>query len=83
MDSFEHSDFSLIETKGDDVDKLLENQDEEIKEAVSGARNGSAQKALANMAIFPLIMLITYVLLYFYFKSKGGYKPLDVADGAH
>jgi len=69
--------------KGDDVDKLLENQDEEIKEAVSGARDGSAQKALANMAIFPLIMLITYVLLYLYFKSKGGYKPLDVADGAH
>ncbi|MBL6921870.1 MAG: MFS transporter [Akkermansiaceae bacterium] len=69
--------------KGDDVDKLLENQDEEIKKAVSGARDGSAQKALANMAIFPLIMLITYVLLYLYFKSKGGYKPLDVADGAH
>ena len=30
------------------------------------------------MAIFPLIMLIAYVILYFT-KSKGGYKPLDVA----
>ena len=69
--------------KGDEVDKLLEDQDEKVKEAVSGARAGSAQKALANMTVFPLVMLIAYIILYFYFKSRGGYKPLDVTDSEH
>ena len=66
--------------KGEEVEKLLEGQSKETKEAVENVQAGSAQKALANMTIFPLIMLITYVLLYFYFKSKGGYKPLDLAS---
>ena len=69
--------------KGEEVEKLLEGQSEETKEAVATAQAGSAQKALANMTIFPLIMLLTYVALYFYFKSKGGYKPLDVSGGEH
>ena len=69
--------------KADDVDKLLEGQSDEVKGAVAGAKAGSAQKALANMIVFPLIMLITYLLLYLYFKSKGGYKPLELSDGAH
>lgn len=34
----------------------------------------SAQGALANMALFPAIMLVAYILMFFYFKSKGGYK---------
>ena len=33
----------------------------------------SAQGALANMAIFPIIMLVAYVIMFFYFKAKGGY----------
>ena len=34
------------------------------------------------MTIFPLIMLIFYIGLIFHFKSKGGYKPLQLgADG--
>ncbi|MEJ6719491.1 MAG: MFS transporter [Akkermansiaceae bacterium] len=69
--------------KAEAVDALLENQDEKTKEAVAGAKAGSAQKALANMIIFPFIMLIAYVALYFYFKSRGGYKPLDVTSKVH
>ena len=61
------------------VDALLEDQSDDVKKAVADSKDGSGQKALASMAIFPLIMLIAYVILYFYFKSKGGYKPLDVA----
>ena len=41
---------------------------------VQKAKEGSAQKALANMAVFPAIMLIAYIGLFLYFKSKGGYK---------
>ena len=32
------------------------------------------QGALANMAVFPGIMLIGYLILILYFKSQGGYK---------
>ena len=43
-------------------------------------RAQSRQGALANMTIFPLIMLVGYVLLILYFKSKGGYKPVELAS---
>jgi hypothetical protein len=32
------------------------------------------QRALFNIAIFPTIMLIGYIVLILYFKSKGGYR---------
>ena len=47
---------------------------EEIKK-VSGA---SSQGALADMAIFPVIMLVAYLILMFHFKNKGGYKPIEL-----
>ena len=42
----------------------------EVKEA----KAGSGQKALGSMAMFPAIMLIAYIALFLYFKSRGGYK---------
>jgi hypothetical protein len=39
------------------------------------------QNALATIAIFPAIMLVCYLILLAYFKSKGGYKPVSV-DGS-
>lgn len=47
-------------------------------EKITQARKGSNQKALANMTIFPLIMLVGYLLLIFYFKARGGYKPVEL-----
>lgn len=38
----------------------------------------SKQGALANMALFPAIMLAVYIGLFLYFKSKGGYRPLEL-----
>ena len=38
----------------------------------------SNQGALADMAIFPLIMLLAYIGLIFHFKSRGGYKPIEI-----
>jgi len=69
--------------KADKVEALLESQSDEVKDAVTASKKGSGQKALANMTIFPFIMLIAYIGLYLYFKSKGGYKPLDVSGGVH
>lgn len=45
-------------------------QTEEIK----AVRGQSRQKALANMTIFPTIMLVGYIGLIVYFRSRGGYK---------
>jgi MFS family permease len=41
---------------------------------IASAAAASSQKALANMAIFPAIMLAFYIGLIIYFRSKGGYK---------
>jgi len=39
--------------------------------AITGAAN---QRALGNMTAFPFVMLIAYLGLIVYFKSRGGYK---------
>ena len=36
------------------------------------------KEALTTVAIFPVIMLITYLFLIFYYKSRGGYKVVDL-----
>ena len=60
------------------IDKLPEAEREDAADLVQSTRDKSNQKALASIAIFPLFMLICYVILIFYFKSRGGYKPVDV-----
>jgi hypothetical protein len=44
------------------------------KAEISTAAEGSAQRALKNMAIFPAFMLVCYIILIIYFKSRGGYS---------
>ena len=39
----------------------------------------STQGALANMTIFPIIMLVGYIALIVHFNNKGGYKPIELA----
>ncbi|QEG23680.1 MFS transporter [Mariniblastus fucicola] len=58
----------------------LENS-EEVQQTIDAAKQG----ALAKMCVFPFIMLVCYLILIGYFKSKGGYKPatLDGKPAAH
>ena len=44
------------------------------KAEIQAAADASSQRALANMAIFPAIMLAFYIGLIIYFRSRGGYK---------
>ncbi|MCH8333728.1 MFS transporter [Candidatus Sumerlaeota bacterium] len=60
----------------------LEAADEDSKEIVNSITADAKKSALATTAIFPVIMLISYLGLIFYFKSKGGYKPLDLQAAA-
>jgi hypothetical protein len=66
--------------KSGDFDKLVEKAPKDIQEKISGVRESSPQRALKYMAFFPLIMLIAYIGIYFYFQSKGGYKPIELAE---
>ena len=69
-----------METVTELIKKAPETEQEKITKAITDAKNGSAQKALLNMTVFPLIMLIAYVLMFLYFRSKGGYKPLELSS---
>jgi MFS family permease len=80
--SIYYGSISYQSLEAEKVDALIADQSKEVKDAVAASQDGSGQKALANMAIFPLIMLITYVIMYFYFKGKGGYKPLELSAEA-
>jgi MFS family permease len=48
------------------------------KEQIDTTIGQSKQGALANMVLFPVIMLIGYVILIVYFKSRGGYAQVHL-----
>ncbi len=51
-------------------------------EKIATIRDKSTQGSLANMVIFPIVMLIGYIFVILYFKGKGGYKPIALDSGA-
>jgi MFS family permease len=53
--------------------------DSDKRKQIDTAAAGSSQKALRNMAVFPAIMLVGYIALIIYFKSRGGYKAQILA----
>jgi len=57
---------------------LPEQEKAEISGQLTELKNGATQGALGSMAMFPVIMLIAYVFLFLYFRSKGGYKPVNL-----
>jgi len=61
------------------LDSLGEAKAAEARGLVKEAKQG----ALAKITVFPLAMLIGYLVLIFYFKSKGGYKPVTLGSGSH
>jgi MFS family permease len=46
--------------------------------AITNATTTGQFSALGKMALFPLFMLACYVALLAYFKSRGGYKPVQL-----
>lgn len=55
----------------------------EGKTALKAASTAGQFNALGKMAAFPAFMLVCYLGLMFYFKSKGGYKSVDIGGGHH
>ncbi len=54
----------------------------ETKAVLDKERNIAKQNSLLWISVLPVIMLLCYLLLIFYFRSKGGYKPKEIATEA-
>ena len=54
---------------------------DEVKAAVAKIAEESPKHSLAKIAIFPMVMLLAYIGLFLYFRSRGGYKPVVIGDG--
>lgn len=69
-------DYSAVDDAkvGELVATLPADKQEAVNKKITEVKEASAQGALANMAVFPLIMLVAYVGMFFYFKTKGGYQ---------
>jgi MFS family permease len=63
------------------LESLPEEQRATVRADIAAVSARSNQGALANMAVFPAIMLLAYLGLVLYFRSKGGYKA-QVLTGA-
>jgi MFS family permease len=62
------------------VTKLPTVQQDEAKKLIKDTRDGAKQGALASMTTFPVIMLAGYLVLIFYFKSRGGYRAQTLGE---
>jgi len=57
----------------------VEAASERDKEIITSITADAKKGALTTIAILPTIMLICYLILIFYFRSKGGYKAIELA----
>lgn len=57
-----------------DPDRVATITDETAKSALASANQAGQFDALAKMALFPAFMLACYIVLFLYFKSRGGYQ---------
>ncbi|ULQ54052.1 MFS transporter [Flavihumibacter fluvii] len=49
-------------------------------EEINIVQNDAKKSALRTVAFFPALMFLCYLGLFVYFKSRGGYKPVILAD---
>jgi hypothetical protein len=54
--------------------------DEKETEALGAIEAAAPQATLKTTALFPAVMLACYLLIIFYFKGRGGYKPVDILE---
>ena len=59
-------------------DKALKEAPEADKKVVKDAKEAAKKTALRTVTILPLLMFACYVGLMFYFKSRGGYRPVKL-----
>ncbi|MEY4387334.1 MAG: hypothetical protein RLY20_2617 [Verrucomicrobiota bacterium] len=67
--------------KAIDPEKVAKLTEDAPKTEVATAVTTGKFGALGKMAMFPAFMLVCYIALIGYFKTKGGYKPVDIGGG--
>jgi fucose permease len=60
--------------KEDQVKALPQEQADQVHATLKSAKQG----ALAKITVFPMLMLVAYIGLIFFFNSRGGYKPVEL-----
>ncbi len=55
--------------------KSLSENDKETLTTIQGAKK---QGSFAKIAVLPAFMLVIYLILFGYFKSRGGYRPQEI-----
>ncbi|MDO6605643.1 hypothetical protein [Arenibacter palladensis] len=73
--------YSVIDFQTVDMEEFqlaVENTDnpQQINTLVADLKTKGTQRALAKVIVFPVIMLTCYLILIFYFRTKGGYTPV-------
>jgi MFS family permease len=61
-----------------DPDKVAFLTDDKAKADIATATTTGQFRALGKMALFPTFMFACYLALIFYFKARGGYKPVQL-----
>ena len=56
------------------IGNLSEEEQIKVQASIQTGKQGS----LASVAIFPVFMLACYLALIFYFRGRGGYKPVEI-----
>ncbi|MEX0865820.1 MAG: MFS transporter [Pirellulales bacterium] len=56
---------------------------DEGRQALRMAETAGQFNALARIALFPTFMLVCYIIMFFYFQSKGGYKAVELSGVEH
>jgi MFS family permease len=75
QDSYILGSYSAVDA--DKVAQLPAEQEQEVRSVERAAKQG----ALAKITIFPAIMLFGYLALLLYFRTRGGYRPVTLAEG--
>lgn len=73
-----HKDYVLGSYDAVDPVKAETITDAASKETLAEATKSGQFAALGKMAYFPMFMLLCYIGLALYFRSKGGYKAVDI-----
>lgn len=59
-------------------EQKLATADQEVKDKVTEIQGASKKGALATIAYLPIFMLVCYIGLLLYFRTKGGYKAVEI-----
>jgi MFS family permease len=75
QDSYVLGSYSAVDA--DKVAQLPSEQQVEVRNLERSAK----QKAMAQITVFPAIMLFGYLALLLYFRMRGGYRPVTIGSG--